>query len=266
MAWSTTSSAPTAIRRMVPDLDIGAPGAVAPGEGGKRLPVLAGAWHPGAGIARHDAVAWGYARAADGLGVDIIQNCEVTGFQREGGRVTAVETTRGTILAGKVGIAVAGNAGVLAGMAGFRLPIETWPLVAFVSEPLKPFLNTCINCPATQVYVNQSDKGELVIGGGPDRYRSYAQKGDWDTVETVTRSHARPFSAAWTSEAAAPMGRHDRRRLRYKPDPVALAPRECLPERRVGFGRVQGDPGRRRGVRKADRIRRAGRTHRPLRT
>ena len=83
---------------------------------------------------------------------------------------------------------MAGNAGVLAGMAGFRLPIETWPLVAFVSEPLKPFLNTCINCPATQVYVNQSDKGELVIGGGPDRFRSYAQMGDWDTVETVTRA------------------------------------------------------------------------------
>jgi sarcosine oxidase subunit beta len=179
---------PDRIRAMVPDLDLGAPGAIAPGEGGKRLPVLAGAWHPDAGIARHDAVAWGYARAADGLGVDIIQDCEVTGLRREGARVTAVETTRGPIRAGRVGVAVAGHAGVLAGMAGFRLPIETWPLVAFVSEPLKPFLHTCINCPATGVYVNQSDKGELVIGGGPDRYRGYAQAGDWDTVETVTRS------------------------------------------------------------------------------
>ena len=161
---------------------------MAPGDGGKRLPILAGAWHPDAGIARHDAVAWGYARAADALGVDIIQNCEVMGFQRHGGRVVAVDTTRGVIRARKVGVAVAGNAGVVAAMAGFRLPIETWPLVAFVSEPLKPFLDTCINCPATQVYVNQSDKGELVIGGGPDRFRSYAQRGDWETLEVVTRA------------------------------------------------------------------------------
>jgi sarcosine oxidase subunit beta len=127
-------------------------------------------------------------RAADALGVDIIQGCEVTGFERDGARVTAVETTRGPIRAARFGVAVAGHAGLLAAMAGFRLPIETWPLVAFVSEPLKPFLHTCINCPATGVYVNQSDKGELVIGGGPDRYRSYAQAGDWDTVEAVTRS------------------------------------------------------------------------------
>lgn len=179
---------PAQIRRMVPDLDIGDAGAVSPGEGGKRLPVLAGAWHPEAGIARHDAVAWGYARAADSLGVDLIQNCEVTGFRREGGRIVSVETTRGAIRPGRVGIAVAGHAGVVAEMAGFRLPIETWPLVAFVSEPLKAFLDTCINCPATQVYVNQSDKGELVIGGGPDRFRSHAQKGDWETVETVSRA------------------------------------------------------------------------------
>ena len=176
------------IREMVPDLDLGTEGAIEPGFGGKRLPVLGGAWHPGAGIARHDAVAWGYARAADALGVDIIQNCEVTGFRRDGQRVTAIETTRGSISTSKVGVAVAGHAGVVAELAGFRLPVDTWPLVAFVSEPLKPFLHTCINCPATQIYVNQSDKGELVIGGGPDRYRSHAQKGDWETVENVTRS------------------------------------------------------------------------------
>ena len=179
---------PDEIRARVPGIDIGAPGARAPGEGGKRFPGLAGAWHPEAGIARHDAVAWAYARAADAAGVDIIQNCEVTGLRRDGGRVTAVETTRGEIGCARVGVAVAGHAGVLAGMAGFRLPVETWPLVAFVSEPLKPVLDTCINCPQTHVYVNQSDKGELVIGGGPDPYRGHSQRGEWDTVEAVTRS------------------------------------------------------------------------------
>ena len=179
---------PEAIRRMVPELALGDPGHMQPGSGGKRLPVLAGAWQPQAGIARHDAVAWGYARAADALGVDIVQNCEVTGIRRDGARATGVETSRGPIAARRIAIAVAGHAGQLAGMAGFRLPIETWPLVAFVSEPLKPFLHTCVNCPATQVYVNQSDKGELVIGGGPDRYRSFAQRGDWETVEVVSRA------------------------------------------------------------------------------
>ncbi len=179
---------PEKIRAMLPELDIGEPGRCRPGRAGSGCPCWPGRGTPTREFARHDAVVWAYARAADALGVDIVQDCEVTGFRREGARITAVETSRGAIGASKVGVAVAGNAGVLADMAGFRLPVDTWPLVAFVSEPLKPFLHTCINCPATQVYVNQSDKGELVIGGGPDRYRSYMQRGDWETVEAVTRS------------------------------------------------------------------------------
>jgi len=148
-----------------------------------RLPILGGAWHPGAGIARHDAVAWGYARAADAAGVDIIQNCEVTGIRRAGGRVTGVETTRGTIMAPRISVAVAGHASVVAAMAGLRLPIETVPLQAFVSAPLKPVLDVVLNCPALHVYLAQTDKGELIIGGGADGYTSYAQRGSIHVIE-----------------------------------------------------------------------------------
>ncbi|MSP87392.1 MAG: sarcosine oxidase subunit beta family protein [Alphaproteobacteria bacterium] len=148
-----------------------------------RLPILAATWHPGAGIARHDAVAWGYARQADAAGVDIIQNCEVTGIRRDGGRVTGVETTRGPIAAPRIGVAVAGHAGVVAAMAGLRLPIETVPLQAFVSEPLKPVLDVILNCPALHVYLAQTDKGELIIGGAADGYTSYAQRGGLHVIE-----------------------------------------------------------------------------------
>lgn len=116
------------------------------------------------GTARHDAVAWGYARAASSLGVDIIQNCEVEGLVREGNRIVAVDTSRGRIKAGQVGIAVAGNTGRLAAMAGLRLPIESHVLQAFVSEPLKPILNTVVTYGAGHFYISQSDKGELVMG------------------------------------------------------------------------------------------------------
>lgn len=142
-----------------------------------RYPIQGGYTQPRAGIARHDAVAWGYARAADALGVDIIQNCEVTGFHIAGGRVTGIATSRGDIEAGVVGMAVAGHAGVLAELAGFRLPITSYALQAMVSEPLKPVLNTVVMSPATGVYVSQSDKGELVFGSGLDLFPSYGQRG-----------------------------------------------------------------------------------------
>ncbi|MBL8698883.1 MAG: sarcosine oxidase subunit beta family protein [Alphaproteobacteria bacterium] len=148
-----------------------------------RLPVLAASWHPTAGVARHDAVAWGYARAADARGVDIIQNCEVTAVRRDGGRVVGVETTRGFVAAPKVALAVAAHAGVLAATADLRLPIETVPLQAFVSEPLKPMLDVVVNIPHLATYFSQSDKGELVIGGGADGYPSYAARGSFGVVE-----------------------------------------------------------------------------------
>jgi sarcosine oxidase subunit beta len=148
-----------------------------------RYPILGASLQRRAGVARHDAVAWGFARAADALGVDIIEQCEVTGILREGGKVTGVETTRGNIGSSKVGVVVAGNASVLASMAGLRLPIESHPLQAFVSEPLKPVLDTVVMSNAVHGYVSQSDKGELVIGAGIDSYNGYGQRGSFHTIE-----------------------------------------------------------------------------------
>jgi len=148
-----------------------------------RYPILGASLQRRAGVARHDAVAWGLARAADASGVDIIQQCEVTGLNRSGGRITGVETTRGSIEADKVGVVVAGNASVLASMAELRLPIESHPLQAFVSEPLKPVLDTVVMSGAVHGYVSQSDKGELVIGAGIDSYTGYGQRGSFQTIE-----------------------------------------------------------------------------------
>jgi sarcosine oxidase subunit beta len=151
-----------------------------------RLPVLGGFHQPRAGTARHDAVAWGYARAASALGVDIIQECEVTGFVRgSGGRVTGVETTRGRIGAERVAIAAAGHSSVLAQLAGLRLPVTSYALQAMVTEPLKPRLDTVVISPGTGVYVSQSDKGEMVIGGSLDLFASYAQRGSFAVMQSV---------------------------------------------------------------------------------
>lgn len=153
-----------------------------------RFPIIGAAVQPRAGTARHDAVAWGYARAADQLGVDIIQNCEVSGVSREGTRVTALQTSRGQIKAGKVGFAVAGNTSRLWQMAGLgRLPIESHKLQAFVSEPLKPLLDYVVvfGVGGTHFYISQSDKGGMVFGGDLDWYKSYAQRGNLPIVQDV---------------------------------------------------------------------------------
>ena len=150
-----------------------------------RYPVFGGVWQRRGGTARHDAVAWGYARAADGFGVDIIQNCEVTGFIVENGRCAGVETSRGSIRAGAVGLAVAGHSGVLAEKAGFALPIQSYSLQAMVSEPVKPCLDTVVLYLGTGTYLFQSDKGEIVVGGGLDRVPSYAQRGNPPMQRTV---------------------------------------------------------------------------------
>ncbi len=170
------------IKRRIPILDT-SPNA--------RFPVWGGFTQKRAGTARHDAVAWGYARAADRLGVDIIQNCEVRGFfKNESGRISGVETSRGTIATDIVGLAVAGHSSVMAELAGFRLPLTSYALQAFVSEPLKPVLDTVALSLATGLYISQSDKGGLVFGGALDHYPSYAQRGNSPTVRSVAAAVA----------------------------------------------------------------------------
>ncbi|MEP3246495.1 MAG: sarcosine oxidase subunit beta family protein [Sneathiella sp.] len=148
-----------------------------------RHPVLGATLQRRGGVARHDSVAWGYARAADARGVDIIQNCEVTGIRRDGNVVTGVETSRGFIGAKKVALVTAGHSSVLASMADIRLPIESHPLQALVSEPIKPVIDCVVMSGAVHVYVSQSDKGELVMGAGIDSFNSYGQRGSFHVIE-----------------------------------------------------------------------------------
>lgn len=148
-----------------------------------RYPVLGASLQRRGGTAQHDAVAWGYAHAADARGVDIIQNCEVTAIRRENGAVAGVDTTRGFIRASKVALAAAGNSSMLAEMAGIRLPIETHPLQAMVSEPVRPVLDTVVMSNAVHAYVSQADKGPLVIGAGIDAYNGYGLRGSPAIVE-----------------------------------------------------------------------------------
>ena len=160
-----------------------------------RFPIKGGLLQPRAGTARHDAVAWGFARAADARGVDIIQNCEVTGIDIENGGVVGVKTSRGAIKAKKIGTAVAGHTGHIAAMAEMRLPIESHVLQAMVSEPVKPCLDTVVTSGATHTYISQSDKGELVMGGDLDLYNSYAQRGNFPRIEEVVASVISMFPA-----------------------------------------------------------------------
>jgi len=150
-----------------------------------RWPIHGGLLQPRGGTARHDAVAWGFARGADRLGVDIIQNCEVIGFEQAGGRVTTVKTSRGDIGCGRLGLAVAGNTSRVGQMLGLELPIESHVLQAFVTEPLKPLINGVVTYGAGHFYISQSDKGGLVLGGDLDFYNSYAQRGNLPTIEDV---------------------------------------------------------------------------------
>ena len=150
---------------------------------GARYPVLGATLQRSGGINRHDAVVWGFARKADAMGVDIVQNCEVTGIRIEAGAVVGVETTRGTIRTPKVASVAAGHTSVIAAMAGLRLPIESHPLQALVSEPVKPINPCVVMSNAVHVYCSQSDKGELVIGGGIDPHISYSQRGGFAVIE-----------------------------------------------------------------------------------
>ena len=160
---------PTEAKEFCPPLNI---------EQNIRYPVMGAALQRRGGTARHDAVAWGYARAADALGVDIIENCEVTGIHRDAsGAVEALGTSRGPIRCRRVGVSAAGNTSVVLGLAGVRLPLESFPLQALVSEPVKPVIPCVVMSNSVHAYISQSDKGELVIGAGTDAYTSYTQRG-----------------------------------------------------------------------------------------
>jgi sarcosine oxidase, subunit beta len=167
------------LRRWIPILDLGRD---------KRYPVLGGLVQPRGGNARHDAVAWGFARAASALGVDVIEQCAVTGIEVENDRAIAVETTRGRIAAGRIGVVAAGHSSVVLAMAGVRLPIQSYPLQALVSEPVKPILHTVVMAGHVHVYLSQSDRGELVIGAARDGYLSYAQRGSFHVIEDQLRA------------------------------------------------------------------------------
>tara|TARA_B110000046_G_scaffold86394_1_gene94481 strand:- start:1969 stop:2814 length:846 start_codon:yes stop_codon:yes gene_type:complete len=166
------------LRKMLPYLDY---------EQG-RFPIYGGLLQRRAGTARHDAVAWGYARGADQRGVDLIQNCEVTGIEISGGVVQGVQTSRGPIRAKKVGIVVAGRSSQLAAMAGMRLPIESHVLQAFVTEGVKPCIDHVVSFGMGHFYISQSDKGGLVFGGDLDMYASYAARGNLPMVEHVAEA------------------------------------------------------------------------------
>ncbi|ETX14338.1 sarcosine oxidase subunit beta [Roseivivax halodurans JCM 10272] len=160
---------------------------------GPRYPVLGALWQPRAGTARHDAVAWGYARACSAMGMDIIQKCEVTGVRSENGRVTGVSTSKGEIGCDKLCMVVAGHSGHLAEMAGFRLPIESVALQALVSEPIKPCMDVVVMANTVHGYMSQSDKGEMVIGGGADGYNNYTQRGSFHHIEETVRALIETF-------------------------------------------------------------------------
>jgi len=153
-----------------------------------RYPVLGASFQPRGGVARHDAVAWGYAMRSDEMGVDIIQNCEVKKIRTKNGKVQGVETSKGIIRAKRVGVVASGHTSVLAETAGIRLPLQSKPLQALVSEPIKPVINTVVMSNAVHAYVSQSDKGELVIGAGTDGYNSFTQRGGYNIIEDTIRA------------------------------------------------------------------------------
>ncbi|WP_207102128.1 sarcosine oxidase subunit beta family protein [Paracoccus shandongensis] len=174
---------PARLKELVPIINIDGP----------RYPVLGGLYQARGGTARHDAVAWGYARACSDMGMHIIQNCEVTGIETEGGQVRAVNTAKGRIGCDKLALVVAGHSSQLADMAGFRLPIESVPLQAMVSEPIKPCMDVVVMANTVHGYMSQSDKGEMVIGGGTDSYNAFTQRGSWHHIEETVRALVETF-------------------------------------------------------------------------
>jgi len=153
-----------------------------------RYPVLGASYQPRGGVARHDAIAWGFAMRADEMGVDIIQNCEAHQIRTKNGTIEGIETSKGFLRANKIGVVASGHTGVLAESAGIRLPLQSKPLQALVSEPIKPIIDTVVMSSAVHAYVSQSDKGELVIGAGTDSYNSFTQRGGFNIIEDTIRA------------------------------------------------------------------------------
>ena len=174
---------PEQLKKLVPIINIHGP----------RYPVMGGLYQKRGGTARHDAVAWGYARAYSDMGMDVIQQCEVKGVRTEGGKVVGVSTTKGDIDCDKLGMVVAGHTSVLAEMAGFRLPIESVALQALVSEPIKPCMDVVVMANTVHGYMSQSDKGEMVIGGGTDSFNNYTQRGSFHHIEETVRALVETF-------------------------------------------------------------------------
>ena len=174
---------PKRVKELVPIINLDGP----------RYPVLGALYQARGGTARHDAVAWGYARACSAMGMDIIQQCEVTGIRRDGDRVVGVDTTKGAIDCDKLGLVAAGHSSVLADMAGFRLPIESLALQALVSEPIKPCMDVVVMANTVHGYMSQSDKGEMVIGGGTDGFNNYTQRGSFHHIEETVRALIETF-------------------------------------------------------------------------
>ncbi|BCN09451.1 hypothetical protein RPSD_13360 [Ralstonia solanacearum] len=229
-----------------------------------RYPVLGASIQRRAGVARHDAVAWGFARGADRAGVDIVQNCQVTGIRREGGQVVGVDTVKGFIKAKKVAVVAAGNTTTLADMAGIRLPIESHPLQALVSEPIKPVVNSVIMSNAVHAYISQSDKGDLVIGA--DR----PVHGLWPARQLPhhrrhAAGHCRDVSGVLARADEPPVGRHRRCVAGRVPDHRQDRREGPVLQLRLGHGRLQGDAGLGLGVRAHDRARRAASAERAVR-
>ena len=179
----TVMKTPEEVKKIVPIININGP----------RYPVLGGLWQPRGGTARHDAVAWGYARACSDMGIDIIQKCEVTGISTKNGKVQEVTTSKGKIATSKLCIVVAGHSSRLADMAGFRVPLESVALQALVSEPIKPLMNCVVMANTVHGYMSQSDKGEMVIGGGADGFNNYTQRGSFHHIEETVRALVETF-------------------------------------------------------------------------
>ncbi|MCY4206849.1 MAG: sarcosine oxidase subunit beta family protein [Roseovarius sp.] len=180
---STEFISPARVKEIVPIINLEGP----------RYPVLGGLWQARGGTARHDAVAWGYARACSSMGMHIIQKCEVNGIRQHEGKVAGISTIRGDIGCGKLGIVVAGHSGHLADMAGFRLPIESVTLQALVSEPIKPCMDCVVMANTVHGYMSQSDKGEMVVGGGADGHVNYTQRGSFHHIEETARALVETF-------------------------------------------------------------------------
>ena len=236
---------PEQVKKMVPIINLDC-----------RYPVMGALLQRRGGVARHDAVAWGYARAADELGVDIIQQCEVTGFKIDNGVVKGVHTSRGTIGANKVGCVVAGHCSVLADMAGFRLPIESFPLQALVSEPIKPIINCVVMSNGVHAYISQSDKGELVIGASSGCFQFIFPARQFRCHRRYGWCHSGALSYIFPYANVAPVGWNRRRDNRSITTDIENAGEKSVLQLWLGYWGIQGHTRFRTRFRPFDCVRR----------